>query len=85
MKVLVHLACETGKSYLLNFGKGVTPKDLSTLLEENGPQAVDILMGYARCLKPSQRVEVPLQDRYKAEWAADFVVSQDGCVSSQKV
>ena len=84
MRVLVHLNRGTDKSYLLNFGKGVKPKDITKLLEEDGPQAVDILLGYARCLKPSQRIEIPAQDRYKAEWEADVVVSQDSCVTNQK-
>lgn len=82
MKVLVHLNHGVDRSYLLNFGKSVTKKDVEKLLDEGENDAVEALLGFAAA-KSIFKIEVPIQERKKTEFEADYTVSQHGYISER--
>lgn len=82
MKVVVHLNHGNDRSYLLNFGKSVTKKDIAKLLNDERKDAAETLLGYA-ALKSAFKIEIPTQDRQKAELAADYTVSQHGYIAER--
>ena len=82
MKVLVHLNHGVDRSYLLNFGKSVTKKDIAKLLRNGEDYGAEALLSYA-AIKSAFKVEVPVQDRKKAEFEADYTVSQHGYISER--
>ncbi len=77
MRVLVHLNHGVDRSYMLNFGKDVTKKDVAKLLRSGEDYGAEALLSYATA-KSAFQIEVPIQDRKKAEFEADLTVSQHG-------
>ena len=77
MRVLVHLNHGVDRSYMLNFGESVTKKDVAEILGSDEDDVAEALLGYA-ATKSAFKIEVPVQDRKKAEFEADFTVSQHG-------
>lgn len=74
MKVLVHLNHRSGKSYLLAFGKNMSPKKLKTILgDPNQTRAIQKLMLYSAGL-----IEICPRDKCKVQASANFTISQHG-------
>ena len=77
MKVVVHLR-ELGmeKTYMIDFGRRVTKRDMAKLLPKGENEAVAVLLAYSRCLKSVKKFEILQENRFAAESIADFVVRQ---------
>lgn len=77
MRVLIHLTeLGTQKSYILDFGKSVTERDMQNVLKSGNKEAAAILLGYSRCLRNARKFEILAENRAAAEASADFVVGE---------
>ena len=77
MKVLMHLNHGVNKSYMIDFGAGVTHRDLTRLLEDGADRAVKSLLCYA-AIRRACRTEIRPRELGRAALRADFTVSQHG-------
>ena len=82
MKVLIHLNHGIDRSYMLNFGKSVTKKDVAKLVDAGVDNAVSSLFAYA-AIRSIGKVEIPTEDKRKAELGADFTLSQHSYISER--
>ena len=76
MKVLIHLNHDTKKSRMFDFGRNVTRKDMLKLLKRGENKAVEVLLGYGRCLSSGRKFDILAENSAHAESAADFVLRQ---------
>ena len=79
MKVLVHLNHGVDKSYLLNFGRKLTKKDVVGLVKGRGgeSEAAQTLFNFAN-IADLPKTEIRLKNRPKAVLLADYTLSQHG-------
>ena len=78
MKIMINTAEQgTPKSYMLDFGRNVTAKDMTRLLQNGEGEAADALLAYSRHLRSSRKFEIALENRITLAAAADYVLSRE--------
>lgn len=82
MKVLVHLNHGVDKSYLLNFGKNATKASINRMLEDAKRDAAETLLNYASVAGITKVLVAP-SEIHKAEFEADYTVSQHGYIAER--